>query len=60
MRTLSIFIMMIILALASMACAISVNVPVQDFRTGPTQTLPINIAAPTSDTANLTLDFGAG
>ncbi len=60
MRSLSIVAMIFFLALASMACAISVNVPVQDFRTGPTQTLPINIDAPASDTANLTLDFGAG
>ncbi|MBP1693798.1 MAG: hypothetical protein H6Q37_1681 [Chloroflexi bacterium] len=56
----SILVAIIVLALVSMACGITVNVPVSEFKTGPTQTMPINIPVPSGGSANLTLEFGAG
>jgi hypothetical protein len=50
----------IVLALVSMACGITINLPVDQITTGPTQTEEINIPAPEADTVELTLNFGAG
>lgn len=51
----------LVLALASMACNINVNIPAQ-VTTGPTQELEINASLPEDQdtTVNLTLEFGAG
>jgi len=56
----SIFVAILVLALVSMACGVTVDVPVTKFQTGPTQTMTINIPAPSGGSANLTLQFGAG
>ena len=48
------------LALVSMACGVTINLPVDQITTGPTQTEEINVTAPVTDTADLTLTFGAG
>jgi len=50
----------IALALVSMACGVTINLPVDQITTGPTQTEEINVPAPQADTVNLTLTFGAG
>jgi hypothetical protein len=46
--------------MVTMACGFTVNVPLQDFKLGPTQQMEINVPAPDSDIAQLTLEFGAG
>lgn len=56
----SILAAILVLALVTMACGITVNVPNQEFRTGVTQTMTVNVPAPDVDTAKLTLEFGAG
>lgn len=48
------------LALASLACGISVQIPVDQIATGPTQTEAIDIPAPDASPVSLTLAFGAG
>lgn len=48
------------LAFVSMACGITINLPVEQINTGPTQTEEINVPAPVGDTTDLTLTFGAG
>jgi hypothetical protein len=48
------------LALVSMACGVTINLPVDQITTGPTQTEEINVTAPVTDTVDLTLTFGAG
>ena len=56
----SFFVAVLVLALVTMACGININLPIRDIKTGPTQTDPINIPAPGSGVANVTLNFGAG
>lgn len=52
---------MAILALASIACGLTVNLPAINVKTGPTQTEAIKVEAPASDSvANLKLSFAAG
>ena len=55
-----VFLAIIALALVSMACGVTINLPVDQITTGPTQTEEINVPAPQADTVNLTLTFGAG
>jgi hypothetical protein len=52
----------IVLALISMACSFTVNLPVADYQTGPTQTDEIRVPLPDSSNAvaNVDLKFGAG
>jgi len=50
----------IALAMVSMACGITINLPVDQITTGPTKTEEINIVAPEADLADLRLTFGAG
>jgi len=49
-----------VLTLATMACGITFNVPVDDFKAGPTLTEEISVPEPDSEVADLTLVFGAG
>jgi len=55
-----IFLAIIALAMASMACGITINLPVDQITTGPTQTEEINVPAPDVDLVDLILTFGAG
>jgi N-terminal domain of toast_rack, DUF2154 len=50
----------IVLAMVSMACGVTINLPVDQITTGPTQTEEINVPAPEADTIDLALTFGAG
>ncbi|HEX7973272.1 MAG TPA: toast rack family protein [Anaerolineales bacterium] len=57
----SIFVAVIILALATIACGLNINIPAVDVKVGPTQTEAINVEAPSSGSvANLKLSFAAG
>jgi hypothetical protein len=58
----SILIILASLALVTMACGITVNVPlpIDNITTGPTQTEEINVPEPDFSTVDLTLVFGAG
>jgi hypothetical protein len=54
-------VVMIVLALATLACGIQFNLPVVEVKTGPTVTEDLSISTPEgSETAHLTLAFGAG
>ncbi len=55
-----VFLAIIALALVSMACGVTINLPVEQINTGPTQTEEINIPAPQADVVDLILNFGAG
>jgi hypothetical protein len=48
------------LAFASMACGITINLPVQQISPGLTKTEEINIPAPEAENVDLSLVFGAG
>jgi hypothetical protein len=50
----------IVLAVVTMSCSLTVNLPVTRVQTGPTRTENINIPYPDSGDANLTLAFAAG
>ncbi len=50
----------IALAMVSMACGITINLPVDQITTGPTKTEEINVPVPEADTVDLRLTFGAG
>ena len=51
----------LIFSLATMACGISINLPVTQVKTGPTQTEDISIPWPSAEgTPDLTIKFGAG
>jgi hypothetical protein len=50
----------IVLAVVTMSCSFTINLPVTQVQTGPTRTENINIPAPDSDNASLTLAFAAG
>lgn len=51
-----------VLALVSLACSITVNLPTEEFKVGPTTTEPIRIPAPSAapEPVDLTLNFAAG
>jgi hypothetical protein len=50
----------IVLAVVTMSCSFTVNLPVTRVQTGPTRTENIDIPNPESGDANLTLSFAAG
>ena len=50
----------IVLAIVTMSCSFTVNLPVTRVQTGPTRTENINIPIPDSGDVNLTLAFAAG
>jgi hypothetical protein len=55
------FTFLVLLAFASLACGIDLNLPNTEIKTGTTQTLDLNVPVPdTSDPTELTLAFGAG
>jgi len=56
------FLALAVIALASLACSFNIDLPITDVKTGPTETLEINIPnlAVGIGTAEVTLDFGAG
>lgn len=56
----SIVYVLLSLALVTMACGISVDLPVRDVKTGPLQTDEITVSAPDTDVVDLTMAFGAG
>jgi hypothetical protein len=60
MVTKTLFAVLAALALVTMACGITINVPVEQVKTGPTQTMTLDIAVPSESPANLKLEFGAG
>lgn len=49
-----------VLALSSLACSLTVNLPVEKVTTGPNREEEINVPAPDVAVADLTLAFGAG
>jgi hypothetical protein len=57
-----IFVVILVLALVTMACGVNVNLPLRDIKTGPTQTEEIRVPglADPSQVAQVTLGFGAG
>lgn len=58
----SLILVVVVLALVTMACGISFNLPITQVKTGATQTESISVPLPqnTSQTTNLSLSFGAG
>jgi hypothetical protein len=55
------FLALSVLALVSLACGVSINLPTREVKTGPTVTETVNIPIPEGGgTAQLTLNFGAG
>ena len=48
------------LAIVTMACSISINLPVNEIKTGKTQIEEINIPIPGESPVDVTLEFGAG
>jgi hypothetical protein len=61
MNTKPLLIVVLILALTSMACSVTINLPERDVKTGPTVVEDILIDAPAAgESANLSLAFGAG
>lgn len=56
----SILTILITISLLTMACGLTINIPVDEVTTGPMETEEVNIAAPDSSVADLTLVFGAG
>jgi hypothetical protein len=52
--------MFVVLAVVTMSCSFTVNLPVTRVQTGPTRTENIDIPNPDSGDANLTLAFAAG
>jgi hypothetical protein len=61
----SILVVVLVLALVTMACGIQVdlpdiNIPVEEIKVGPTQTENISIPAPAGENVGLKIGFGAG
>ena len=48
------------LALLTMACGFTVNIPVNEFKAGPTRTTEIFVERPDASMADVRLEFGAG
>jgi hypothetical protein len=62
MRSRKIFAVILVLALATMACGINIDLPIRDVKTGPLQTEPIrveNLSDP-AQVADVRIGFGAG
>jgi hypothetical protein len=49
-----------LLALGTLACGVTIHIPIQKITTGPTQTVELRVPAPNVQVADLTLAFGAG
>ena len=60
MRRYSILGLFIVIALVTMACGFSINLPVDEIKTGPTQVEDINIGIPEDLPADVEIVFGAG
>ena len=60
MKLANIIIVIAALALASLSCGLTIDLPVDRVTTGPTRTDDINIPAPEADEIDLILSFGAG
>ncbi len=61
MKQISILLMIVVIALSTLACGITINFPVTRLRTGPTVTDEIRVPlSPSSEPVDLTLAFGAG
>jgi N-terminal domain of toast_rack, DUF2154 len=60
MKIATILIVIATLAIASLSCGLTIDLPVDRLTTGPTRTEDINIPAPNADEVNLILSFGAG
>jgi len=60
MKHTTILIVIAVVALVSLSCGLTINLPVDRVTTGPTRTEEINIPAPVAEEINLTLSFGAG
>lgn len=60
MHTPKIALLIALVALATLACSVTVNLPVNKVVTGPMQTEQISIPRPDAQDVNLTLNFGAG
>lgn len=56
----SIILVVSVLALVSLACGITINLPVKEINTGPTVTEEVTVPVPDDGEARLTLEFGAG
>ncbi|MEJ2707681.1 MAG: toast rack family protein [Anaerolineales bacterium] len=54
------FFFILVLALVTMACSFTINLPVNEMSIGPTQTDTIEVAKPDSSSAKVYLSFGAG
>jgi hypothetical protein len=55
-----VFVAFLVVALVSLGCGISFNLPERDLKTGATQTEAISIPEPEGDAAKVTLSFAAG
>ena len=55
-----IYILLAMLVLISMACSLTVNLPVDNITTGPAQTEEISVKEPDASSVDLNLSFGAG
>lgn len=60
MKQTTIIILIAVLALVSLSCGLTVNIPVDRVTTGPTRTEEISIPAPEAEEIDLVLSFGAG
>ncbi len=61
MKTYGIFIIVLVLALVTMACGFHINLPEVDLKTGPTVTEDLFVAKPETEAAqDVQLSFGAG
>lgn len=60
MKRIALLSVVVTLALVTLACGISFNLPKDRIGTGPTQTEEISIPIPDAEIAELTLEFGAG
>ena len=60
MKIATILIVIAALALASLSCGLTFDIPVDRVTTGPTRTEDIDIPTPDADEVNLNLSFGAG
>lgn len=54
------YLLLILLTLVSLACGVTVNLPVDNVTTGPLQKDKIKVDMPDAESANLMLNFGAG
>lgn len=60
MKRTTILTLIAVVALVSLSCGLTINLPVDRVTTGPTRTEEINIPAPNAEEIDLTLSFGAG